>query len=271
MNELQQLLSFLPMPKLYENGSDMMWTDPYIGKQLLKTHLDQNTDMASRKNESIQKTIDWIFSHVKLPKLSILDLGCGPGLYTEKMAYLGHKVAGMDISKYSIEYARNSAKTKGLSIEYLEGDYLSTGFPSSLDLIDIIYCDFGVLSNSEQQALLKKVYQALKPGGIFVMDAFNMNLKPTLHPSRQYEYEEKGFWRDHPYCCLSETFIYTENNAFLDQYVIIDEKISTYRFYNHYFSEEQMISILKAVGFHEVKVGTGVIEDPTVTFYLCIK
>jgi predicted TPR repeat methyltransferase len=36
----------------------------------------------------------------------ILDLGCGPGLYTQRLASLGHTCVGIDISPASIAYAR---------------------------------------------------------------------------------------------------------------------------------------------------------------------
>jgi len=206
--------AFLKKPKLYEKGTAMMWTDPYIQTLLLKTHLDQNTDAASRKEESINRTVEWIFSSITQYEVSVLDLGCGPGLYSEKMAERGHKVTGIDISNYALDYAKKSAKAKNLSIDYLQGNYLEVDFAKPYDLIDIIYCDFGVLTKLEQELLLKRIFLALAPGGVFVMDAFNMNLEDTLKPHRDFESQPSGFWRNHPYICLSETFLYPESNAF---------------------------------------------------------
>lgn len=42
--------------------------------------------MGSQKPEIIQKTVDWILSYTNDAKLKILDLGCVPGLYSEKIA-----------------------------------------------------------------------------------------------------------------------------------------------------------------------------------------
>jgi len=71
---------------LYEKGTASMWEDEYISSQLLQIHLSQETDSASRKLSTIKYTVEWILGHLKGPEKSILDLGCGPGLYCELLA-----------------------------------------------------------------------------------------------------------------------------------------------------------------------------------------
>ncbi len=87
-----------------------MWTDEYISTQLLETHLNQATDLASRKESTISSTMEWILQKVPGNRMSILDLGCGPGLYTERLAQKGHIVTGIDFSENSISHARKSAE-----------------------------------------------------------------------------------------------------------------------------------------------------------------
>lgn len=269
--DVRELNKYIKKPKLYEKGSKMMWTEPTIQQYLLEAHLSQDTEAASRTKINIERTIAWIFSNESRQGISILDLGCGPGLYVEKMAEMRHHVTGMDFSSHSLNHAKKSAEQKLLPINYVLGNYLEDTFPDNLDLICIIYCDFGVLSMKEQNLLLEKAYDSLRPGGKFIVDAYNLKLKDQLIPKQDFESVEKGFWRDHPYLCLSETFLYPEANAFLDQHVVIDNTIETYRFYNHYYSEDDMIKKLEEVGFSQVAVGRDVISDPTVSFYKCIK
>ncbi|MBK8417538.1 MAG: class I SAM-dependent methyltransferase [Anaerolineales bacterium] len=45
---------------------------------------------------------------------SILDLGCGPGLYTSRLARAGFQITGMDYSYSSIEYATKYANDNNL-------------------------------------------------------------------------------------------------------------------------------------------------------------
>jgi hypothetical protein len=84
--KIETLIRGSQKPELYERGSATMWTDSYISEQLLITHLDQDTDLASRKTSTINITVDWILKKTSKDKLNILGLGCGPGLYAEIFA-----------------------------------------------------------------------------------------------------------------------------------------------------------------------------------------
>jgi 2-polyprenyl-3-methyl-5-hydroxy-6-metoxy-1,4-benzoquinol methylase len=56
---------------------------------------------------------------------SMLDIGCGPGLYTMRLSELGYRVSGLDFSERSIEYAKShDSKPKYVLMNYVEMDYL---------------------------------------------------------------------------------------------------------------------------------------------------
>jgi SAM-dependent methyltransferase len=116
---MNDLLKFAIRPALYEKGSAVMWTDPYISKQLLQIHLNPDMDLASRKYSSIVSTAKWVLDKASKKQMNVLDLGCGPGLYSELFANKGHKVTGVDFSKNSIDYAKQEATKKKLDITYL--------------------------------------------------------------------------------------------------------------------------------------------------------
>ena len=90
---------------------------------------------------------------------------------------------------------------------------------------------------------------------------------------------QKGFWRDKPYLCLTESFHYPEEKATLDQHVVIEENgvYDVYRFWNHYFDDEDMFGILKQAGFYSVlsnqsvSDGEGLYDGTNVTFYSAVK
>jgi 2-polyprenyl-3-methyl-5-hydroxy-6-metoxy-1,4-benzoquinol methylase len=49
----------------------------------------------------------WIHEHLLEGKpSSILDLGCGPGFYSHRLAARGHRCHGIDFGPASIEYAQ---------------------------------------------------------------------------------------------------------------------------------------------------------------------
>lgn len=277
--KIQELLEAAKKPEIYTSGTAEMWTDEYISAQLLETHLNQEIDLASRKGSTISKTIEWILEKVPGESLRILDLGCGPGLYTEKLAEKGHEVTGVDFSANSIRYARESAGRKKLKISYRHQNYLDLEEENRFDLVLMIFTDFGVLHPDQREKLLANVYRALKPGGIFLFDVLNENFPVTESGPKRWDLAEKGFWRDRPYLALSESFYYNEEKVALNQHVIIDAtgEVDIYRFWNHTFSHRDLKRILDPQGFRKTACHDGVVPDSemycsdSVTFCMTVK
>ncbi len=116
----EKLINTLTAPKLWERSEAAFWDDEHISEQMLAAHLDPNIDAASRKLETIEKSVEWL-SNIIEKNSKILNLGCGPGLYAKKLSDLGYDVTGVDYSHNSIEYAKNhDSKTKYRYQNYLE-------------------------------------------------------------------------------------------------------------------------------------------------------
>jgi len=249
------ILLYSGKPELYKKGSAIMWTDPHISEQLLEVHLNTEIDLASRKYSTIASTVEWILEQASKEKMNILDLGCGPGLYSELMAKKGHKVTGVDFSKNSIRYARKEAEKKKLDITYLNENYLKLDLQENqFDLVILIFTDFGPLLPSEREQLLNSIKKVLRQGGIFILDVLNdTNLESKVSP-KSWEVSEKGFWKNKPYLALSESFLFKEEKVVLYQNIIIDEQdnIETYRFWNHFFSDDDLKAILSKQGLTDI-------------------
>jgi len=127
----QLIYKLADKPQLYEKGTSVMWTDPHISKQLLDLHLNPYKEIASRSQVKIESISNWILSLSETPKMKILDLGCGPGLYAEFLARKGHSITGVDFSDNSIQYAIRQAKEKQLDIIYLNRNYLDLDFETN--------------------------------------------------------------------------------------------------------------------------------------------
>lgn len=263
-------------PKVYEKGDAIMWTDKHISEQLLGYHLNPEVDAASRTSDSINDTIEFILKFCHASPMDILDLGCGPGIYSEKLTEKGHNVTGVDFSKNSISYAKAQAVKKGLRINYVCQDYLDLDYESQFDLVILIYTDFGVLLPAERKVLLDAIFKALKPNGTFVFDVLNdRNIQQKFLEQKTWSFENSGFWKPRPYLELTNGFKYPKEKVFLKQHTIIDETggIVNYRFWTHYFSTSDIVELLTAHNFamtehfERVLPATSIWNGENVTFY----
>lgn len=104
---------------------------------------------------------------------TLLDLGCGPGFCTKELAYVvgsSGKVIGVDRSEAYIAHLEQVKKLHHLNIEGVLSDFDTMKLqPNSLDGM---YCRWALAWLSNPKEILKKVYQALKPGGKMVLHEY---------------------------------------------------------------------------------------------------
>lgn len=262
---IEDLLKYTKKPEIYTQNETLFWDDPYISKQMLKAHLDPNTDRASYRPETINKIVMFLKEYLSSDKeKDILDTGCGPGLYCEKFSQLGLKVSGIDKSQNSINYAKDSAKDKGLDIQYINDNYLDMNFENEFDVISIISQDFCVLNEEERRKYLQNVCKALKVGGYFVLDVSTPNSGEYDIESSDWYGGENGFWSPQPYIALENKFSYKSENVGLYQCIIAtDDSYKVYRIYHQNYTKETITDLLETFNFQIVDI----FEDLTGTKY----
>ncbi len=100
-------------PDPWAEGDNIPWNDPGFSRRMLEEHLTQDHDRASRRFETIDRQVGWIHSEVlQGTAAKILELTCGPGLYTSRLARLGHTCVGIDYAPAAIEYASEEASSE---------------------------------------------------------------------------------------------------------------------------------------------------------------
>ena len=124
MFEQLERINAAPKPFEFYTAADL-WTDEHTSEQMLKFHLDEGIDAASRNSSFIDRSVDWIVSHFDIGAgKKVADFGCGPGLYTTRLARRHAVVTGIDFSKRSIQYAQETADRERLPIHYVTRNYL---------------------------------------------------------------------------------------------------------------------------------------------------
>ncbi len=229
-----------------------LWDDDYISEKMLAFHLNAEIDVSSRNRSFIERSVKWIVSHFNLQKGSMVaDFGCGPGLYTERLAQHGCDVTGIDFSHRSIEYAKNSADKNGLSINYVNQNYLSFETEERFDLILMIMCDFCALSPEQRRTILSKFSRLLKPQGKVLFDVYSLvGYNERQEESRHEVNLLDGFWSPDRYDGFLNVFKYDKEKVILDKYTILQNN-KTRVIYNwlQYFSPESLREEVKETGF----------------------
>lgn len=247
----KNLNKLLNKPELYEEMKTAFWDDSHISGQMLKAHIDPDFEGASRKLEFIAKSVSWIcdiLSPAVCPGL--LDLGCGPGIYAEKFAMAGYRVTGVDFSKRSIEYAKESARDKELDIAYFYENYLDLSLDRQFDLCTMIYCDYGALSDKNRRRVLERAHCHLKQGGKFLLDVFSMAKYHQFEESRTWEHcPDGGFWCEGAYTVLNGNYRFTDHVS-LEQVTVLAETVSnSYYLWNTYFTRDSLAREAQDAGF----------------------
>ena len=249
---IEKLRNLQEKPQPYAPGEPLFWNDPHISQQMLAAHLNPNLDAASRRPETIVRTVNWIIRELALPYgAAVLDLGCGPGLYSLRFAEKGFQVTGVDYSERSVEYAKQAAADHKLDISYRFQDYLTLKDASLYEAALLIYGDFCPLSPAQRGTLLANIYRALKPNGWFVLDVSRQDLTHPDRSSTSWYATNAGFWKPVPHLVLEQTISYLEQGLHLDQYSIVeaDGTFSVYRNWRQEYTPESIAAELAAGGF----------------------
>ncbi len=264
---LARLASAPDRPAPHAPGTHPLWTDPHVSTSMLRAHLDPDDDAASRRPATIDATVRWL-STLLPAGARVLDLGCGPGLYAERLAAAGYQVTGVDYSAGSIGYARS----RGSAVRYLVGDYREIDLTGEFDAVLLIYLDLGTFSGADRHRIFERVRGWLAPGGVFVFDVPMAAYRAGREDRRDWGVAADGFWAAEPHAWLSRTVRYDDpagepgGPLYLDEYVVVTrDGMRGYRVWEQCFTPESISAELAAAGLSRDSVHedlTGAPFDP---------
>ena len=260
----ETLADFLTRPAPFAvSTTEALWTDPHIANEMLRFHLDESSDLASRRTSSIDAFVGWLDRRFPLSGSGITDLGCGPGLYTSRYAKRGAVVTGLDFSSNSLAYARKTAEAASLSIDYRQADYLRSDLAGGQDVVTMIYGDFCAMAPDKRRLILDKVRAALKPNGVFVFDVFSTDMFAELREETIFEPRlMNGFWAAGDYIGFKTTTLYRDEMIGLDRYLIStpDRTLQVYNWMQYYTPATITREVL-AAGYSAVEIADFVTGD----------
>lgn len=252
VGELLTRLSGLDQrPEPFAAGTHPLWRDPHISRGMLTAHLDPSHDAASRRPATVDATVAWLVN--QLPAgARVLDLGCGPGLYTERLAAAGFDVTGVDFSERSIEYARST----GSNVRYIEADYRELELDEHFDAVLMIYLDFAVLSPQDAQAVLRRVRGWTGAAGRFIFDVPTPAHRLGREQPRSWGVSAGGYWADEPHLWLSRTLRYgAVEPVYCDEHAVVTAgDVRIYRVWDQCYTVESLTDVCAQAGLEIASV-----------------
>ncbi len=255
---LLEIVNRDPRPAPWTEGDKIPWHEPEFSRRMLHEHLSQEHDAASRRLATIEHHVAWIHGQLLEGRQTrILDLGCGPGLYTSALSRLGHTCVGIDFAPASIAYARAAAERDGLACTYLEMDVRRAEFGSGYGLITSIYGEFNVFRQEDARLILRKAHRALSAGGLLLLEVHTFDVVKQVgeQPPTWYAVP-KGLFSDRPHLCLHEGIWDAEAQVAVERYYVVDAETGTVTRHAssmQAYSDDAYRALLAECGFDNVR------------------
>ena len=193
-------------PHPWVERDNIPWHDPEFSERMLHEHLPQDHDAASRRLTTIDKHVTWI-QNVVLTRIPtrILDLGCGPGLYTHKLSAFGHHCVGIDHAPAAITYANKKAQQETVSCQYLLDDIRTAEYEDDFGLVMLLYGEFNSFSPIDTNRIVNKAYRALTRDGVLLLEPHTFQgVKERSEPPSSWYSTQAGLFSPVPHIGLIE-------------------------------------------------------------------
>ncbi|RWI99673.1 class I SAM-dependent methyltransferase [Mesorhizobium sp.] len=104
---------------------------------------------------------------------AVLELGCGYGRITNRLAEKGAQAAGLDITPILLKKAEADAAERGVNVEYVLGDMRSLPWRDRFDAAFLWYTTFGYFDDADNERVLREAASSLRKGGRLLIDVPN--------------------------------------------------------------------------------------------------
>lgn len=170
-------------PRPFDRRYELDWGDPVRSRRLLREHLDQTHDGASRREAIVERHVRRLQRLLPRPPARILDAACGPGLYAVRLAQAGYQVSAVDIGPAVVRHTAGLARRAGVGarVEARRADLLGYTDERRYAGVLLIYHVLEGFPRRSQPAVLKHLAAVLDDGAPLVVE---MRLRPDQPEGR---------------------------------------------------------------------------------------
>jgi cyclopropane fatty-acyl-phospholipid synthase-like methyltransferase len=203
--------------------------------------------LASRKATNAH--VRYVIEKLNLkPGKKFLDCPCGIGTVGMPMAKKGIKVTGVDITQSYLDEFETKARQRSLKVDLYREDMRRIDFNSEFDAAGNLGTSFGYFEKESDNSLtIKKIYQALKPGGKFLLHVINRDWIMAHYQSHDWQ-EIAGVKS-----ISKRYFDYSTSINHGTWYFIRDGKEKVFKVSLRMYSYHELIALFKKVGFVDIE------------------
>jgi len=143
-----------------------------------------------------RREVDFVLRSLGLPRAArILDVACGYGRHAAELSRRGFRVVGVDLSRPMLDEARRRFR-EGTRLRFLHGDMRQLDFAAEFDAVICFFTSFGYFAPGQNEAVLRRMARALRPGGRLLVDHRN--------PAHDAALPRRNWYRSGPHRLILE-------------------------------------------------------------------
>ncbi len=214
--------------------------------------------------DTVSQVLSSLLTRYGKSKGLLLDLACGTGSVSVRLAKKGYEVIGVDLSPEMLSEAQNKAYSAGQNILFLCQDMTALDLYGTVDAAVCTLDGLCHLPDEESvQAALRKVSLFMNPGGVFLFDVNSVYKHRAVLGNNTFVYDT-----DDVYCVWQNTLLSdgVTVQMDLDFFEPVSDKgdyvRQSERFTERAYPRETLEAMLKKAGFTVLDVFDGYSGKP---------
>ena len=218
--------------------------------------------------DDVLRFMQQLLNKAGLQPETVVDLACGTGSLSVRLAKAGYRVYGVDLSEDMLTVAMNKAMELEDNMPFfICQNMCELTLPEQVDWVVCMLDSVNYLADPvDCEAMIQRVAECLKPGGMFIFD-FNTPYKLRGLDGQVFLDENED-----SYCVWRAEFDEAENICYygIDLFQYVEEEDLWERSFEEHreyaYTPEQLIGYLEQAGFRDVTLyADGELRAPAAT------
>jgi SAM-dependent methyltransferase len=220
------LRPFKSRPEEFEPRDTLPWATHAIN--FVNTRSDEGF-VGLRTFADADAYTDWIMDNLGLPAgARALDIGCGPGLYSNRLAARGCEVVGIDIAQDFLDYAAAEAAEHGWPARYENVSLFAMPYENEFDLVLLLQSIVNRVTPQELDQIMGDIWRTLKPGGHFICE-FMVSSEPFRSGGETVEESVslvgRSPWSEQPHVWMVRELMFPESAEWVTHHLILRPEV----------------------------------------------